>query len=211
MHEFVQSPGQLEIICGPIFSGKSEELIRRLRRVELSGKEFLLFKPNLDNRYEVDSVISHDARQLKAIATGIDKNALHVIETIISKFPNADVVAFDEVNFYEPQIIELIEKCISRGKRVIAAGLDMDFRGRPFPSMAQLLALADYADKLNAICAKCKKNPATLSQRLVDGKPARWSDAVVKNSPLDVYEPRCRKCHQVTKGQEVGLDKFPNQ
>jgi thymidine kinase len=206
MHEFMQSVGQLEVICGPMFSGKSEELIRRLRRVELSGKEFLLFKPNLDNRYEVDSVVSHDARKLKAIATGVDKNGLQVIETIASKFPDAGVIGFDEVHLYDPHVTELIEKWVAKGKRVIAAGLDTDFRGKPFGCMPQLLCAADYVDKLKAICAKCKTNPATMSQRMSDGKPARYSDPVVLGSSEN-YEARCRKCHQVIKGQDVSLDK----
>lgn len=208
MHEFLQSPGQLEVICGPMFSGKSEELIRRLRRVELSGKEFLLFKPSLDNRYEVDSVVSHDARRLKAIATGVDRNALRVIETIVAKFPNAEVIGFDEIQFYDPQIVELIEKWLSRNKRIIVSGLDTDFRGRPFGCMPHLLAIADYVDKLKAICAKCKQNPATLSQRLVDGKPARWSDPIVQAGAAGLYEARCRKCHQVIRGKDAELGKF---
>lgn len=199
MHEFVQSAGQLEVVCGSMFSGKSEELIRRLKRVAISGKEFLLFKPSLDNRYKADCVVSHDARELKAIATGTDSEAVKYIESVIGKFQNAEVIGFDEVNLYDPCIVGLIEKCVASGKRVIAAGLDMDFRGQPFGCMPHLLAIADYVDKLKAICAKCKQNPATISQRLVDGQPARWTDPIIKIGAAEVYEPRCRKCHEVVK------------
>jgi thymidine kinase len=199
MHEFIQSAGQLEIVCGSMFSGKSEELIRRLKRVAISGKEFLLFKPSLDNRYKTDCVVSHDARELRAIATGTDEEAVKYIESIIEKFPNVEVVGFDEINLYDYYIIELVEKCVAAGKRVIAVGLDMDFRGQPFGCMPHLLAIADYVDKLKAICAKCKQSPAVISQRLVSGQPARWTDPIIKIGAAEIYEPRCRKCHRVIK------------
>jgi len=199
MHEFMQTSGQLEVVCGSMFSGKSEELIRRLKRVEISGKQFLLFKPSADSRYEVDSVVSHDARKLKAIATGTDAAAVDQIESIISQFPNAEVIGFDEVNLYDPTLVALIRRLVASGKRVVAAGLDMDFRGEPFGCMPTLLAIADYVDKLKAICAKCKTNPAGISQRLVDGAPARWSDPIIKIGASESYEPRCRKCHQVVR------------
>lgn len=188
--------GSLEVICGPMFSGKSEELIRRVKRVQISGKSFLLFKPSIDNRYDVQHVVSHDQRRLEAIITGADQDAIKEVENLVhAKQP--EVIAFDEGNFYDDSIVEIISKWVSEGKRIIVAGLDTNFRGEPFGPMAPLLALADYVDKLKAICMKCKGREAVMTQRLINGLPAKASDPTILVGGFDSYEARCRACHEI--------------
>jgi thymidine kinase len=199
MDEFHQT-GHIEVVCGPMFCGKSEELIRRLRRVEISGKPFILFKPSLDTRYDAEHVVSHDARKLKAVVIGSDKKALEQLDAYIhSHNPFLEVVAFDEANFFDDFIVELCLKWAGEGRRVIAAGLDQTFRGEPFGPMGKLLALADYVDKLKAICMKCRAAPATRTQRLIDGKPAPRSAPTILVGGKESYEARCAKCHEILK------------
>ncbi len=199
MQEFHEL-GHLEMIAGPMFSGKSEELIRRLKRVQISGKEFLLFKPVIDDRYAVDYVVSHDKSQLKAIPIGTDRQSLEELNEQIQNSPQfIEVIAFDEANFFDDCIVDLVDKWISQGRRVIAAGLDTNFRGEPFGPMGALLAKADYVDKLKAICMSCKKRPATMTQRIVNGRPAHYSEPVVVVGASDKYEARCKKCHVVRR------------
>lgn len=195
MNEF--QAGHLEVICGPMFSGKSEELIRRLRRVEISGKKFFLFKPALDDRYDVEHVVSHDQRMLKSHIIGNDRLSLERLNDMIPE--DTEVIAFDEANFFDPCIVDLVKQWISGGKRVIAAGLDTDFRGEPFGAMPQLLALADFVDKLKAICVRCKSQPATMTQRVIDGRPARYDDPIIVVGASDKYEARCKGCHEVLR------------
>ena len=196
MNEF--QLGQLEVICGPMFSGKSEELIRRLKRVQISGKNFLLFKPAIDNRYDASHVVSHDLRKLKAAPVGTDEDSLKKLESEIDTSAEfVEVVAFDEANFFDPYIAVLVGKWMKQGRRVIAAGLDTTFRAEPFGAMPQLLAMADHVDKLKAICMKCKKEPGTLTQRLVNGRPAKYSDPTIVVGASENYEARCRKCHEI--------------
>jgi thymidine kinase len=190
--------GHLEVICGPMFSGKSEELIRRLKRVQISSKKFLLFKPVIDNRYDLNHVVSHDQRKLEAIITGNDAKAMKEIEGIVAK-ENPDVIAFDEGNFYDASLIQAAGKWVSQGKRVIVAGLDQDFRGLPFGPMPSLLAIADFVDKLKAICMKCKSDYGTMTQRLVNGRPAKFSDPTILVGGFDSYEVRCRNCHEILR------------
>lgn len=187
--------GHLEVICGPMFSGKSEELIRRLRRVDIGGKKFFLFKPSIDDRYDSKHVVSHDNRRLEAHVVGTDRDSLNKMAGEIPE--DVDVIAFDEANFFDQYVIDLTKKWISEGKRVIAAGLDMDFRGVPFGPVPELLAMADYVEKVKAICVKCKKRSGTITQRIVDGKPAKFDDPVIVVGAADKYEARCRKCHEV--------------
>jgi len=190
--------GHLEVVCGPMFSGKSEELIRRLKRVQISGKKFLLFKPAIDNRYDLNHVVSHDQRKLDAIITGNDKGAVSEIEKIIED-EGPEVIAFDEGNFYDVSLVQSVEKWVAQGKRVIVAGLDRDFRGQPFGPMPDLMALADYVDKLKAICMKCKSDYGTMTQRMVNGRPARMTDPTILVGGFDSYEVRCRNCHEILK------------
>jgi len=189
--------GSLEVVCGPMFSGKSEELIRRVKRVQISGKRFLLFKPAIDNRYDLNHVVSHDQRKFEAIITGVNSEALSEIEKLVDKeFP--EVIAFEEGNFYDKKIVSHIMNWVSQGKRVIVAGLDTTFRGEPFGPMGDLLAHADHVDKLKAICMKCKNNEAVMTQRLVNSKPAKYTDPTIVVGGLDSYEARCRSCHEIS-------------
>ncbi len=196
MNEF--QSGHIEVVCGPMFSGKSEELIRRMKRVQISGKDFLIFKPAIDNRYDTSHVVSHDLRKLEANPIGTDRQSLQNLENFVDNSdPFVEVIGFDEANFFDPYIIELVEKWRKQGRRVVAAGLDLTFRGEPFGSMPQLLAIADYVDKLKAICMKCKNEAGTITQRIVNGLPARYSDPTILVGASESYEVRCRKCHEL--------------
>lgn len=188
--------GHLEVICGPMFSGKSEELMRRMRRVQISGKNFLIIKPSVDTRYSNSSIVSHDMRSMEAVVVGTDKAELLEFEDSIIN-SEAEVIAFDEINFFDDYLVDVVKKCVSNGKRVIISGMDMDFRGEPFDPMPKLLSMADHVDKLKAICMKCKCEPASLSQRLVNGEAASRSDPLILIGGKEHYEPRCRRCHEV--------------
>jgi thymidine kinase len=182
--------GHLEIICGSMFSGKSEELIRRVRRAEIARQKVQVFKPSIDNRYGQGSVNSHDGRAAEA----------EVIETshqILQKIcEDTTVVAIDEAQFLDSEIVDICRALADRGIRVIAAGLDMDFRGEPFGPMPDLIAQAEHADKLHAICVKCGED-ASRSQRLIDGQPAQYDDPIIMIGAKESYEARCRHCHEV--------------
>ena len=188
--------GSLEVVCGPMFSGKSEELIRRIKRVQISGKTFIIFRPAIDNRYDATHVVSHDQRKLEAVITGNDAEAANHMKELVEK-EDPEVIAFDEGNFYDMSIVGLIENWISQGKRVIVAGLDTDFRGETFGPMGELLAKADYVDKIKAICMKCKSREAVMTQRLINGNPAKRSDPLILVGGFDSYEARCRECHEI--------------
>ena len=188
--------GALEVVCGPMFSGKSEELIRRLKRVQISGKSFLLFKPSIDNRYDASHVVSHDHRKLEAIVTGTDKDAIMEIENLVNE-KQPEVIGFDEGNFYDPYLIEVVSKWVSGGRRVVVAGLDTNFRGETFGPMGELLARADYVDKIKAICMKCKNKEAVMTQRLINGHPAKYTDPTIVVGAAEMYEARCRACHEI--------------
>lgn len=184
--------GWIEVVCGPMFAGKSEELIRRVRRLGYAKKNYIVFKPAIDNRYSDSEVVSHDKRSLKSISINNSKE--------VSKYINdtLDAVIFDEVQFLDEGIIEAIEDLANKGLRVICGGLDMDFKGEPFKIISELLARAEKIDKLTAICVCCGE-PATRSQRLVNGEPASIHDDVILVGSTESYEPRCRKCHQISK------------
>jgi thymidine kinase len=184
--------GWIEVICGSMFCGKSEELIRRVKRVEIAKKKVQVFKPSLDNRYSMDFVYSHDGNQIKAINVKGSRDILELVEH------DTQVVAIDEVQFFDPGIVEVCRTLADRGLRVILAGLDQDFRGEPFGSVPELLAIAEYVDKLQAICVVCG-GPATRTQRLINGKPAFYSDPVILVGAKEVYEARCRRCHEVPR------------
>lgn len=185
--------GYLEVICGSMFSGKSEELIRRTRRHAIARRRVIVFKPSLDDRYHGERVCSHDGNSLEAVAIGADEP-----ERILSLAweEGAQVVAIDEAQFFADGIAAAAQKLVNRGLRVIVAGLDMDFAGRPFGPMPVLMAMADDVTKLKAVCARCGE-PATFNQRLIDGQPARASDPVVLVGGREAYEARCRRCHEL--------------
>jgi thymidine kinase len=173
-----------------MFSGKSEELLRRIRRAEIAQLSPLLFKPSLDDRYGESDVVSHAGSRLRCISIGASAE----IEAHPA-LPSAIVVGIDEVQFLDDGIVEVALRLVQRGARVLAAGLDRDFRGEPFGPMPQLLAHADDADKLHAICQICA-GPATMTQRLVDGQPAPFAGEPIQVGALDSYEARCRSCFQ---------------
>lgn len=174
-----------------MFSGKSEELLRRIRRAEIAQLSPLLFKPSLDDRYGESDVVSHAGSRLRCISIG---SSAEIEEH--PALPTAIVVGIDEVQFLDDGIVDVALRLVQRGARVLAAGLDRDFRGEPFGPMPQLLAHADDADKLHAICQICA-GPATMTQRLVDGNPARRDDPVILVGASERYEARCRGCHRL--------------
>jgi len=182
--------GWIEVIAGPMFSGKSEELIRRVRRALIARQRVLVFKPCLDRRYHESQVVSHDGQRVEALPV----EGAAEMEARLDPLP--EVVAVDEVQFLDAGCVPLAERLARRGVRVILAGLDLDFRGEPFGIMPELLARAEFVDKLTAICARCGA-PATRTQRLVNGSPARYADPVILVGAWEHYEPRCRACHEV--------------
>jgi thymidine kinase len=182
--------GWIEVICGSMFSGKSEELIRRVRRAEIAKLKVQVFKPSIDDRYSTTNIASHSGSYVDAIA-------VHEAKDIpLQVLPDTDVVAVDEVQFFDWSIADICNGLADRGLRVIVAGLDQDFRGEPFGPMPLLMAQAEIVDKLQAICVVCGA-PASRTQRLINGKPAAYSDPVILVGASEVYEARCRRCHQV--------------
>ncbi len=184
------SRGRIELICGSMFSGKTEELIRRLRRAVIAKQKVQVFKPVIDDRYHVQNVTSHNGAAFEA-------QPVNAPEDIFARLDSdTTVVAIDEVQFFENGIISICEQLAESGKRVICAGLDMDFRGVPFGPIPALMARAENVRKLHAICVKCGEE-ASRTQRLIDGKPAAFDDPIVLVGAAEVYEARCRHCHDV--------------
>jgi thymidine kinase len=188
----VPNGGWIEVICGSMFSGKTEELIRRLRRAEIARQHVQVFKPALDRRYSDTAIASHNGLQQQAIPVLDSEELLRRLEE------DVDVIAVDEVQFFDEGIVAACGELANHGKRVICAGLDLDFRGEPFGPMPALLAIAEHIDKLQAICVACG-GPASRTQRLIDGQPARYDDPVVLVGASEMYEARCRGCHQVPR------------
>jgi thymidine kinase len=182
--------GGIEVICGGMFSGKTEELIRRIRRAQIARQRVQVFKHALDDRYAVGAITSHDGARLEAVAVGGSAEIAGLVE------PATAVVAVDEAQFLDAGITAVAVDLARRGVRVVLAGLDTDFRGEPFGPMPQLLAVAEAVTKLTAICVVCGA-PATRTQRLVDGRPARYTDPVILVGAQETYEARCRRCHDV--------------
>ena len=186
-------PGWLEAIVGPMFSGKSEELIRRVKRALIASQRVQVFKPRLDNRYHASDVVSHDGTRVEAVAVADSRELRARLQD-----PLPQVVAVDEVQFFDAGLVELVMALTEQGVRVIVAGLDLDFRGEPFGIIPELLARAEWVEKLSAVCPRCGR-AATRTQRLVNGKPARYDDPVILVGANEVYEPRCRGCHTVVR------------
>ncbi len=181
--------GWLEVVCGPMFSGKSEELIRRLRRAEIAGQRALIVKPRLDDRYDIGYVVSHAGARMRAVA--VDEPA--AIPGLVEGY---DVIGVDEVQFFGPEIALVLDGLVEHGLRIVACGLDQDFRGRPFGAMPELLCRAELVDKLQAVCHRCG-GPATMTQRLVDGRPAPSDAPTILVGAREQYEARCRSCHEL--------------
>jgi len=197
MHETCAG-GSIEIICGSMFSGKSEELIRRVRRVQIARKKVEIFKPMVDNRYHIQYIYSHNGSKVEANCVENSRDILKIVKQDI------DVIAIDEAQFFDEEVITVCQYLADSGKRIIVAGLDQDFRGEPFGPMPKLLAIAEYIDKLHAICMVCGK-PATRTQRLVDGKPADYNDPTILIGAKESYEARCRQHHQVMNKPEKNI------
>lgn len=192
-----QGMGWVEVITGPMFSGKTEELIRRLRRAVIARQNVQVFKPAIDHRYGLQRVASHSGFSFEAMAVERAEDILtHVRE-------ETNVVAIDEVQFFNDAVVDVVQRLAHQGRRVIISGLDTDFRGEPFGPMPLLLAQADQVDKLHAICMVCG-GPATRTQRLINGRPARYDDPVILVGAQELYEPRCRLHHEVLREHPEG-------
>jgi thymidine kinase len=182
--------GVIEVICGSMFSGKTDELIRRLRRATIARQKVQVFKPAIDIRYAVEKVKSHAGSEFDAVPV---KMAREIVGHLRQ---DTTVVAIDEAQFFDDEIISLVTELADKGLRVIVAGLDTDFRAEPFGPMPVIMAKAEKVDKLQAICMTCGE-PASRTQRLVNGKPANYHDPVVIVGASEMYEARCRKHHEV--------------
>ncbi len=187
--------GSVEVICGSMFCGKTEELIRRLRRAEIAKQKVQVFKPSIDRRYDTgQKVTSHAGMAFDAVPV---ENAAGILDCLDD---DTTVVGIDEAQFLDGEIVAISQQLAGKGIRVIVAGLDTDFRGEPFGSIPTLMAIAEQVDKLQAICMVCGE-PASRTQRLVNGSPARYEDPVVIVGASEMYEARCRNHHQVPKGK----------
>lgn len=182
--------GWIEVISGCMFAGKTEELIRRINVLSYAKKNIIVFKPKIDNRYSDSEIVSHSGAKVPCLVVEKAQDILKKIEA------DTEVVAIDEVQFFDKDIVEVCEYIADKGIRVMVAGLDKDFRGESFGVMPELLTRAEFVTKLTAVCAKCGA-PATRTQRLVNGKPAGFEDPIVMVGADESYEPRCRHCHQV--------------
>jgi len=185
--------GSVEVITGSMFSGKTDELIRRLRRARIARQEVQVFKPTIDARYRIDKVTSHAGGEFEATPV---MRAQEIRERL---HPDTTVVAIDEAQFFEDSIVPVVQGLAEGGVRVIVAGLDSDFRGEAFGPMPVLLAVAERVDKLQAICMLCGE-PASRTQRLINGVPAHVEDPVIVVGASELYEARCRRHHVVRKG-----------
>jgi thymidine kinase len=194
---FQASGGWMEVIAGSMFSGKTEELLRRVRRATIARKRVQVFKSHLDDRYAgLWAVSSHDRRTFEA--TPVDSSS----QILLRLDPMAQVIAVDEVQFLDVGIVNVVSSLADRGRRVIMAGIDTDFRGEPFGPMPQLMSMAEVVDKLHAICVLCG-SPASRTQRLIEGKPAPYESPTIMVGAADSYEARCRACHQVPRRDEA--------
>ncbi|WP_174480979.1 thymidine kinase [Spiroplasma endosymbiont of Danaus chrysippus] len=182
--------GWIEVITGCMFAGKTEEFMRRINRLQYAKRKVLVFKPKVDIRYDAKKVVSHKGVSITAIVIDDPMQILKHIDKEI------EAVAIDEVQFFKPSIIEVIKTLANQNKQVIVAGLDQDFRGEPFPVTKELLALAEFVTKLDAVCVKCGK-AATRTQRIINGREARYDDEIILIGAQEQYEARCRSDHRV--------------
>lgn len=182
--------GWLEVICGCMFAGKTEELIRRINVLSYAKKNIMVFKPKIDNRYSDEEIVSHAGTHIPCIVVEKGHEILKNVQS------DTEVIAIDEVQFFDNDIIDVCEYLADKGLRVMVAGLDKDFRGEPFGVMPELLTRAEFVTKLTAVCAKCGA-PATRTQRLLNGKPVPFEQPIILIGADDQYEPRCRHCHEI--------------
>ncbi len=192
--ELVTGPiGWIEIVCGPMFSGKSEELIRRLRRARIARKRVQVFKPAIDDRYSAGEIVSHGDQRLQSEVVSSAKQILEIVDW------RTQVIGVDESNFFGPDLVEVAAQLADAGKQVIIAGLDTDYLGRPFPPMPELLCLAESITKTLAVCMRCG-NPAKHTQRLVE------SEDLIVVGAAGTYEARCRRCFEPGVPKQETLD-----
>ena len=183
--------GDIEVICGSMFSGKTEELLRRLRLARVAGQRIQLFKPVIDDRYSTDSVVTHDGTPSQGAT-----NADNALDLLAKMDPAANVVGVDEAHFFDDVLVDVCIYLAHWGKRVVAAGLDQDYRGNPFHPMPRLMAVAADVTKMHAICIVCKRR-ASRTQRLINGQPARIDSPLILIGGKESYEARCSHCHSV--------------
>ncbi len=188
--------GMLEVICGSMFSGKTEELLYRLRRAEYAKKNVLTIKHKIDNRKSFSCIVSHDGQQREAYPVTSCEEGVETLARLSGE--TIDVIGIDEIQFFPEESVPVIHDCIERGLRVIVAGLDMDFRGEPFGIVPTLMALADEVVKLRAICMTCG-GEANHTQRLINGQPANYDDETILVGGEECYEARCRRCYKIDK------------
>lgn len=200
VYEKTQS-GWIELICGSMFSGKSEELIRRVRRTQFARQKTVVFKPAIDDRYAEEAVVSHNGNSVWAKPV---KKSIDIFKHLSEEY---DVIAIDEVQFFDKEIVEVAQYLADNGYRVILAGLDQDFRGEPFGPMPRLMSHAETISKLQAVCSVCG-NPASRTQRLINQKPAHFHDPVILVGASEAYEPRCRHHHEVPGKEEESSISF---
>lgn len=185
--------GWIECICGSMFSGKSEELLRRIKRGVIAKQKVLLFKPSIDNRYDENRVSTHNGNSYDSISIEKSSDILNFV-----KDTKYDIIGIDEIQFFDNDIVKIINKLADDGIRVIVAGLDMDFKAEPFHPMPEIMTISEMVTKLHAVCNKCGKE-ASRSQRLINGKPAKYDDPVVVIGASESYEARCRHCHEIER------------
>ena len=189
-------PGYIEVISGCMFAGKTEELIRRIKTLEFAKKNVLVFKPAIDNRYSNTKVVSHSGSSVESIVVPDARSILDFVKD------DTDVIAIDEIQFFDEDVLLVCDYLAKKGKRVMCAGLDTDFRAEPFGVMPRLITDAEFVTKLTAVCMKCGA-PATRTQRLVNGRPAQYTDPIIMVGAAEAYEARCRHCHEVVGKPEI--------
>ena len=190
MNYYEGKKGWIEVICGPMFAGKTEELIRRVTRMDYAKKKYQVFKPTIDNRYSETMVVSHSKKSKDAICITCADDLRKCLK------PETQAIVIDEVQFFDKDMVDLVRALADEGIRVICAGLDTDFRALPFGIMADILAIAEEVTKLTAICVCCGE-AATKTQRIINGKPAFFDDPIILVGEKESYEARCRNCQEV--------------
>lgn len=190
MNYVIGKKGTLEMVVGPMFSGKTEEVINLAKKMDFANRNYQIFKPMIDTRYNPNEIVSHNKSHLPCIRIQHGEDIKKHLK------PETEAIIIDEAQFFEENFYRTILKLIDLGYRIIISGLDTDFRGEPFKTIANLLSIADKVSKLTAICSCCK-SPATMTQRIINGKPAYYNDPLILIGERDSYEPRCRDCHKV--------------
>lgn len=194
MYEAYHS-GWIECITGSMFSGKSEELIRRLRRGVYAKQKVIVFKPTIDNRYHKEKIVSHNGNAIEAI------NITEAKEIEQHDLSDVDIIGIDEIQFFDRTVVDIAQDLAKKGYRVITAGLDMDFKGEPFDPVPEMLAVSEHITKLQAVCAVCGAS-SSRTQRLIDGRPAKYDDPIIMVGANESYEPRCRAHHVILPSDE---------